>query len=151
MTLRGPIYVYRRSEVTRVIDGDTIQVKHSIDVGHRSEHVLGVTYRLAGINTPELVGSTKEAGLTAKVYLEHLIDEANRLGPMPGEGLVIQSAHLDKYGRRLAVLVPFNDYVRDRAILNGDLWIDNYFDELSWNVSLNAKLVRAGHAVEYWP
>ncbi len=59
-----PLYRYR-GKVSRVIDGDTISVMVScgLDVYHE------VTLRLAGINTPEVVGAGRAAGLAAKAWM----------------------------------------------------------------------------------
>lgn len=54
--------------VTRCIDGDTVEA--TVDLGfHLAQRM---TIRLWGINTPEINGATRSAGLAAKARLEAL-------------------------------------------------------------------------------
>lgn len=84
-------YIYD-AEITRVIDGDTVDV--------RLDHGCGLysiqRCRLLGINTPEMVGEHKAAGILAKEHLRGLLAQADPL---------IARTHLDKQGsfRRLLV------------------------------------------------
>jgi micrococcal nuclease len=79
--------------------------------------------RLNGINAPELKGATREAGERAKAHLESLL-----FGGLGKQALVDVELHgSDKYGR--ALMEIFGD--------NG--------------ASINAQMVRDGHAVEYTP
>ncbi len=50
------------AELIRVVDGDTIDVR--VDLGFQITQVIRV--RLKGINTPELRGKEKAAGMLAK-------------------------------------------------------------------------------------
>lgn len=84
------IYEYK-AEVHRIVDGDTVWL--DVDLGFGVCATLD--FRLAGINTPEVVGVDKAAGLAAKAELERLLS----LGP-----LRIESRKSDKYGRWLAIL-----------------------------------------------
>lgn len=53
----------------RVIDGDTLHIE--VDLGLRVKRTLDV--RLVGIDTPEVTGATREAGLAATEYLKTLL------------------------------------------------------------------------------
>ena len=86
----GMIYEYRAT-VSRVIDGDTVWL--DVDLGFNVQ--VRLEFRLEGLNTPEIVGPQKVAGLTAKAELARLLG----LGP-----LRIVSTKKEKYGRYLATL-----------------------------------------------
>ena len=104
-----------RARIVRVIDGDTVVAE--IDLGF---HVsLRATLRLAGIDTPEVRGPTREAGHAATEYLELLLKKL--AGPERQLTVRTQKDRTGKYGRYLAVLVA------------GDR-------------NLNETLVQAGHA-----
>lgn len=64
------LYNYK-AKVVSVHDGDTCTV--DIDLGLRT-WVHGEKARLVRINTPELTGMQKQAGLTARDFLKSLID-----------------------------------------------------------------------------
>ncbi len=90
------------AELIRVIDGDTVvlRVKKSFDFGFKvwTEHSAEMSFRLAGINTPELHGvgaEEKERALAAKEELERLC--------LSGELRAVTSKP-DKYGRWLVQL-----------------------------------------------
>lgn len=87
---RGMIYEYA-AKLVRVVDGDTVWL--DVDLGFRVRATMD--FRLVGINTPEVVGLTKTAGLAAKAELERLLS----LGP-----LTIFTVKTDKYGRWLATI-----------------------------------------------
>jgi micrococcal nuclease len=81
------IYEYK-AELVRVVDGDTLYAKVSLGF-----HVsMEVEFRLFGLNTPEVIGTQKTAGLKAKAELERLLKV----------GLIrVVSEKSDKYGRWL--------------------------------------------------
>lgn len=87
--------------LVRVVDGDTIVVK--IDLGFKVE--VEQTCRLYGIDTPELIGETRTAGLAAKAFVEMSLAAAT--------GKLRVKTHKplrDKYGRYLVeVLYPLGD------------------------------------------
>lgn len=95
------------AEVSKVVDGDTVylvltkEFSLEVDFGFniRDTVVLKKTaminFRLLGINTPEIHGEQKSAGLLAKVELERLLG----LGR-----LRVMSTKPDKYGRYLATI-----------------------------------------------
>lgn len=84
------MYEYK-AKVHRVVDGDTVWL--DVDLGFQVHAVLD--FRLEGLNTPEVVGATKVAGLAAKAELERLLS----LG-----SLRIISTKTEKYGRYLATI-----------------------------------------------
>jgi len=88
-----PTYEYN-ARVVRVIDGDTVVLK--IDLGFKFEAEL--VCRVYGVNTPEIAGITRDAGLAAKAANENmLLREAG--------GVVFTRTYKsgkDKYGRYLA-------------------------------------------------
>ena len=92
------MYTYYVKRVTKVVDGDTIDVE--IDLGFSIIYCSRV--RLAGIDTPESRTSDKAEkvlGLEAKDRLKKLIDDA--------KSIVIKTEKLDsseKYGRILGWL-----------------------------------------------
>ncbi len=128
------VYEYE-ARVVRVIDGDTV-VLHlerefpvDIDFGFRilDRMVLRksteMSFRLAGINTPELGGETKEAGERAKARLAQLLSSGT---------IRAVTSKPDKYGRWLVDLyVTFANNLPPRE------------------VHVNAKLVEEGLAVVY--
>lgn len=126
------LYRYR-ANVTRIYDGDSVTA--DIDLG------LGVwlrdqKLRLFGINTPELRGDEREAGLAARDWLKAQLmgvplEEVWHYGD-PNVAVILET-HRDrsgKYGRWLATLW---------AMVDGD-----------WR-NMNKALLEAGHAKEYNP
>ena len=114
------MYEYYVKKVSKVVDGDTIDVE--IDLGFDISFSSRV--RLAGIDTPESRTTDKmekALGLEAKAYLKHEIDAA--------KSVVIKTEKMDsseKYGRILG-------------------WV--FLDGAS--VSLNEKMIADGHAWGY--
>lgn len=109
-------YVYKDVEVLRVIDGDTLSLRFPLPF-----HItVSQTVRLAGINTPEVVGTDRAAGLAAADFLRVLLS-----GSPP---LIVQTLKTEKYGRLLA-----------------HLWVEQ---GVGWT-HVNAELIRAGHAQPY--
>ncbi len=62
-----PLYRYRGT-LMRTIDGDTIRVR--LDLGVNVSIVIDL--RIAGINAPEIVGESREAGMGARAALFNL-------------------------------------------------------------------------------
>jgi len=105
--------------VVKVIDGDTVDVR--IDPGLDLE--VRMRCRLYGINTPELRGVTKAAGMRAREQLKQWLKEA-----ADKNGRVVCRTvkdRRDKYGR---YLIEF--FLRDGR-------------------SINQELVAGGFAVDY--
>lgn len=79
-----------QAQVVRVVDGDTIYL--DIDLGFFIRMTISV--RLYGVNTPELRGETRAAGLQAKAYVATAL-------PV-GSTVVAKTYKAEKYGRYLA-------------------------------------------------
>ena len=105
--------------VIRVVDGDTVygDVDLGFNVGNKK-----MEFRLAKINTPEIKGTTREAGLTSKQYVEDKI--------MGKEVIIVTKKDTkEKYGRYLAEVF--------------------YKDETGNYISLNEELIQKGVAVSF--
>ena len=86
-------YCYK-AKCVKVYDGDTITL--DIDLGFNLK-MLSQKVRLLGINTPEIRGKAKKAGLVSRDRLRELIDGKD----------VVMLSHKDrtgKYGRWLATI-----------------------------------------------
>ena len=114
------MFEYYVKKVTKVVDGDTIDV--DIDLGFDISFSSRV--RLAGIDTPESRTTDKmekALGLEAKAFLKHEIESA--------KSVVIKTEKMDsseKYGRIL-----------------GWVFLDGA------NKSINEKMIEVGHAWGY--
>jgi micrococcal nuclease len=105
------MYEYKVKEVTKVIDGDTIDVV--IDLGFHIS--IQSRIRLAGINAPETRTSDlneKSKGLDAKEWLKKELD---------GQEIVIKTSKEEKYGRMLGYLYTKNHSftINERMIEEG--------------------------------
>lgn len=113
-----------RARPVRVVDGDTVDVL--IDRGFRATQVERV--RLLGVDTPEVVGVTKVAGLAARDYVrvwifgEPLADWPLLLETFKPDGR-------DAFGRWLCAVWR----VSDRRNLNEDLIAAGH--AVPWSVS----------------
>lgn len=106
------------AEVVRVIDGDTVVLK--LDLGLRIS--FQDSFRLAGIDTPEVRGVSAEVkakGEAATVELERLLALGN---------VIVHTHKSDKYGRWLA---------------------DIRVKTASGDLNVNEELVKNGFAVPY--
>lgn len=120
------------AKVVRVIDGDTVVLRlqktyeHAVDFGFNIKDVLALTkatemsFRLYGINAPEMKSETLVAGQASKAELERLL----KLGTIRA---VTYKA--DKYGRWLTDLYVT---LADGTVLH-----------------VNKQLMESGHAVQY--
>lgn len=103
-----------RAKAVRVIDGDTIVM--DIDLGFRTM-IMSEPVRLAGINTPELIGVDAARARQAKEFVEVWLSDD------PTLYIQTQLAHeREKYGRILAMVHRESDLVslNDR-LLDADL------------------------------
>ena len=122
MAYKEPAYTYTIKEITKYVDGDTVDV--IIDLGFHL--TLKKRVRLYGINTPEVRTrnkAIKKKGLLAKERLIELCEPNDN--PDQFGGLILKCHGLGKYGRVLG------------EIFNG-------------NCSVNRMLVIEGHAIEYY-
>lgn len=94
--------------VEEIYDGDTITV--IIDLG--LDTFTRKKLRLHNIDTPELRGSEREAGLIARDYLRELI---------LGKSVVIETIKdkTGKYGRYLAIVYINNENINDKLVSEG--------------------------------
>ena len=118
MRMQISLYCYR-ALVQSVYDGDTCTV--DVDLGLKT-WVRGEKLRLNRINTPELKGEEREAGLKARDFLRNLID---------GKEVIIQTV-ADKEGK-------FGRYLAEIWVVNSDG---------SW-LNINDHLIKSGHAKYY--
>ena len=103
-------------EVVKVIDGDTIRV--NLDLGFRVG-MTEQTLRLLRVNTPEIKGSTREAGMRAKAFTrEWLGSHSNLL--MRSRKIEPGHAIEDSFGRYL-VEVFGDDEKGEQTCLNDAL------------------------------
>ena len=110
--------------VVRVVDGDTIYF--DVDLGFAIQYRLDV--RLKGVDTPEIRGASREAGLKSKAFVEQAL-------PV-GSLVVLNTYKAEKYGRYLAdVIYLLGAKTRDEILANGTL--------------LNKELIDKGLAVPY--
>ena len=116
-----PKYTYR-CKLCRVIDGDTIVV--DLDLGF-GVWLHNQYLRLYGINTPEIRGEERPAGLAARRFVIDALAE-DAAGDVPGIVIdTIKSSNKGKFGRWLAIV-----------------W---YSHGVNWT-NLNDELVNTGHA-----
>ena len=111
-------YIYK-VVVTRVIDGDTVDVE--IDLGFDLK--LNKRVRLHGINTPEIRTRDKKEkarGYAAKERLQEILKANDNI-------VYLQSVDKGKYGRCVGILFE-----------------QDFLDE-----SINDRLLSEGHAVKY--
>jgi len=112
------MFEYYVKKVTKIVDGDTIDV--DIDLGFDISFSSRV--RLAGIDTPEsrtTDKAEKSLGLEAKAYLKHEIEAA--------KSVVIKTEKMDsseKYGRILGwVFLDGSDIsLNQKMIADGYAW-----------------------------
>jgi len=104
------------AKLVRVIDGDTVVL--DVDLGF---HVtIRETFRLYGVNAPEMRGEDKGAGQAAKAFVEQWF--ATKTNPVAS---TYKPRPQDKYGR----------------------WLVDVWDSPEAYTALNDALVAAGHAV----
>ncbi len=114
------MYEYKIASVKKIVDGDTIDVV--VDLGFKIEMTMRV--RLKEINTPELRGEEREAGLAAKKFVEEWFVHHDSCGCE----LRIKTDRdkKGKYGRYIGMIAAFfnPNELKPPANLNQDL-LDN--------------------------
>lgn len=115
----GPDYTYR-ARIRKVVDGDTVDV--DIDLGFNT-WMMNQRLRLAGIDTPELRGTEKTAGLEVKAYVQEVFNNYPKV--------IIETKKDSKgmYGRWIATI-----------------WYQQ--EDGTW-INLNQSLLDQGMAEEY--
>lgn len=106
------MYQYKIKKITRIVDGDTVDLDIDLGFGITISHRV----RLKGINAPEtktLDLEEKNKGIQARLWLEK---ELSRSGEW-----VIETTKEDKYGRMLGTLYLVGDpvTVNERMINEG--------------------------------
>ena len=117
MSLRDP-YIYRIKQITKVVDGDTIDAE--IDLGF--DISLSKRIRLAAVDTPEsrtADANEKKYGLQSKDWLKHRLEFA--------KDILIKTELPDsteKYGRIIGHLFINNEptSLNDQMITEGYAW-----------------------------
>ena len=105
-------------KVVRVVDGDTVYGDVDLGFNFGSKKM---EFRLAEINTPEIRGNTREAGLKSKEFVEQKVLNKDVI-------IVTKKDAKEKYGRYLAYIY--------------------YQDNEEW-ICLNELLVNRGLADKY--
>ncbi|HXH86663.1 MAG TPA: thermonuclease family protein [Nitrospira sp.] len=116
------MYTYKATLV-HVVDGDTADVV--VELGFYITQTMRL--RFNGINAPELKGSTHEAGMKSKLFVEQELGKAKTIG--------IKTYKIEKYGR----------YVADIFYSYDDIPVEEVFTS---GMFLNRRLVEEGLAEE---
>ena len=129
-------YTYNASLV-RVVDGDTVVLDLKMDYVLEADFGFYIkdkivfsktsvqTFRLSGIDTPEVVGTEKNLGLLAKQALQEMLGKAS--------SIKVVSHGKDKYGRWLGTI--FADLITE--------------ENQQTTVNINEWLVASGFARPY--
>lgn len=98
------------ARIDRWVDGDTVSV--TLRIRARPDVVLedAETIRLAHVDTPEIRGATRGAGMKAKAFVSDL-------APV-GESVTVTIVGEDKYGRALASVVEAGGVDLSDALLS---------------------------------
>jgi len=108
--------IYEGCSISQIIDGDTLEIL--VDLGFKT-YVLQV-FRLFGINTPEIKGSSKKQGFSIRLKVAEII-------PLNSQIKVESFQDIrEKYGRYLAKIY--------------------YIDSKGQEICLNEQLVKEGFA-----
>jgi len=132
------MYEYKIKEVSRVVDGDTVDL--IIDLGFsltKKERV-----RLAGIDTPESRTrdlEEKELGIEAKDFLHRRLSE--------GSNLTVQTEKDGKYGRMLGWIYIGSQNVNKEMVERGYAW---EYDGGTKEKDLNTLKIKRGLITEVW-
>lgn len=98
-SLSVQLWLYR-ARFVKAIDGDTMDVV--IDAGFRSFREERL--RLLGINTPEMKRPTREAGESAKAFVEFWMEFAASRVQIEEWPLIVETYKSDVFGRYLATV-----------------------------------------------
>lgn len=109
-TTRPPEWRYRGT-VTKIVDGDTIDVAIRYDVGFDRIVAWVQRLRLARIDAPEQRGETLEAGRAATAFLKSVVP--------PGSIVEFVSAKGGSFGRYIADVWRLDVCVNDLLVAEG--------------------------------
>jgi micrococcal nuclease len=108
------VYEYR-CDVTRVIDGDTVEVEIDLGFYLTAKHRV----RLLGVDAPELFsGTDREAGAAAKTFVEGWVGRKKAGLRYPFR---IRTEKADSFGRWLGNLTAIGDDPATAATLSEEL------------------------------
>lgn len=142
MAADSELYWYK-AKYLKNHDGDTVTV--SLDLGFKVG--LEMEVRLYGINTPEVVGASKPAGLQAKAFLETLLVASKDSGLLRLRSVKDKA---DKYGGRylgeLYLPISFSLVPEPKEEAQ---FRSAKFDPAGHVTNLNQLMIKAGHAKEY--
>jgi micrococcal nuclease len=110
------MYQYK-ARIIRVVDGDTAYA--IVDLGFNTS--VKINFRLAFINTPELLSTDKDERSRAMLSRDRLVDL------IEGKDVYLKSYRKDKYGR----------------------WLGEFFLNENDKVSVNQLMLDEGLAVKY--
>ncbi len=110
--------------ILRVIDGDTVDVVCDLGFGVTSHQRI----RLLAVNTPELKGASRVAGLAAKTFVEGWVQALSAAAADRDWPFRIWTEKSDSFGRYLGTII---------GCATGE--------------TLNDLLLQSGHAVRYRP
>ncbi len=114
-------YVYEyKVKLLKVVDGDTVDFM--FDLGFNIKIKLRI--RLARINTPELRGKEKKAGLAAKKFVRDMLESAQEI--------IVKTTKQGKYGRYLGEIYYKVEGDNSKFNLNDLLLEDGYAKEVKY-------------------
>ena len=102
-------YLIYPADITRVLDGDTVDLKFRIWV----DLVKEARIRLLGIDAPEIRGEEKLRGLITAAYLKDRITGRRAYLKTDGKS--------DKYGRLLGIILVASDDGKTKIDLNKEM------------------------------
>ena len=112
----GKQYCYNAMYVS-AYDGDTVTLLIEADVGFDITTSVKHTFRLYGINTPEVRGSEREAGLVSRDFVRSNLALASSIKVQTSKDKT------GKYGRYLAVLW-IDDVLLNQELVKQDLAVE---------------------------
>jgi len=147
--MKNKEWTWMQSEIVRVIDGDTVVArltsvcKQEFDFGFYMKdqvtqtHTVDINLRLAGINTPEIRGEQKEAGLVSKDALIYMLGERFKA---KGGQLRVVTHKPGKYGGRWIATLYMVFPPTESDLAEG---------AAEFTICLNKLLIDEGYAVPY--
>lgn len=93
--------------VLSIHDGDTFTGE--VDLGFRAK--ITQTFRLEGLNAPEVVGKEKQAGRASREFFQNIINNTKEV--------LVRASKQEKYGRWLATVLCDGVNVNERLIKEG--------------------------------
>ena len=91
----------------RIHDGDTFGGE--VDLGFHIK--MFITFRLEGLDTPEVVGAEKAAGLVSKAFLVEKLNNAKEV--------LVRTTKKEKYGRYIATVFCDGVNINEQLLKEG--------------------------------